>query len=197
MNLRVLAVMTLHLLIGAAVGMSAQQLTSMPRLFEQLRSEATTDQAMQEYLKLGPSNLDAGKYLAERLPRLISQDPKNQPHVWMNAVRLAGVFQTTEAIPALAKVIGVPASESGTSTLAETSRLEPFPAGKAMVRIGEPAVPTLVGVLEKGNSRERWVAYRALFMIGSPGALSGLRDHLSHEPDSTFKAEVQKALEGK
>lgn len=184
-------------LLAGEFGVHGQQSTSVPRLFEQLQSEATTDQANQEFLKLGPSNSDARKYLAAHLPSLISQKPEDHPHVWINAIRLAGAFRIVEAIPALAGWVGLPASQSGMGTLAETERLDSHPAGKALVQIGEPAIPALLGVLNKGTTRERWVTYRALILIGSTGAITGLREHLSHESDPNLKMEIQRGLERK
>jgi len=58
-------------------------------------------------------------------------------------------------------------------------------------------VPALTEVLEKGTTSEQWVAYRALFLVGSPSALNALRDHLGREPDQNFKLEIQKALDSK
>jgi len=110
-------------------------------------------------------------------------------------MKLAGAFRTSEAIPALVKWIGTPASESGEGTLAERVRLEPFPAAKTLAQIGEPAVPALANALEKGNARERPVAFRALVLVGSPSAIRALRDHLNREPDQSLKLEIQKALE--
>jgi hypothetical protein len=169
----------------------------MPGLFEQLRTEETTDQAAEQLLKLGSSNSDARGYLASRLPAVISAEPKDHPRSWVNEVRMAGAFRVTEAIPALAKWVGLVVGSPAGSTLAERVRLDGFPAGKALAQIGEPAVPALAQILAKGNPRERWVAYRALTLISSNSARTALRDHLDREPDPNRKLEMEKALEGK
>lgn len=170
------------------------QRQSVPELFEQIRVEGTTRDATEQFLKIRSDNAEARKYLAAHLPSLIKEDPTDHPHAWMNEVRLAGAFKITEAIPALSNWIGLPMSESAGGSLTERVRLEPFPAGRALVQIGEPAVPTLTAVLERTDRRERWVAYRALDMIGTPSAIKALRAHVDHEPDQTLKNEMRQAL---
>lgn len=172
-----------------------QERMSMPKLFRELQSEGTTNQALGEFLLLAPDDSAAKRYLALHLPALISEKSEDHPHVWLNAMKLAGAFRTSEAIPALVKWIGTPASESGEGTLAERVRLEPFPAAKTLAQIGEPAVPALANALEEGNARERPVSFRALLLVGSPSAIRALRDHLNREPDQSLKLEIQKALE--
>jgi HEAT repeats len=175
--------------------LSGQQTASISSLFDQLSSEETTDRAVEQFMKLGPNNTDAKAYLANRLPAAIAVEPKDHPHSWVNEVRLAGVFRITEAMPSLEKWIGMVVGSPSGSTLAERVRLDSFPAGKALSQIGEPAVPTLARTLETGNPRERWVAYRALVMIGTPHARAALSDHLDHESDPTIKLEIQRAIE--
>ena len=173
---------------------SEAQQPSLRDLFEQIRVEATTKDATEQFLKIRADNVEARKYLAVHLQPLIKEDPKERPHAWMNEVRLAGAFKVTEAIPALTKWIGLPLSDSPGGTLCERVMLEPFPAGRALVQIGEPAVPTLTTVLGRADWRERWVAYRALDMIGTPRAIEGVRAHIDHEPDQALKNEMRQAL---
>lgn len=184
-----------HLLAANGIPAQAESLPSISRTFAQLQAEDTTDLATEEFLKMGHDNAALRAYLAEHLPPLILQEPEAKPHVWLNSVRLAGAFQLTAATPSLAKCIGVSSGSAGGGTLSEVQRLDPFPAGKALSQIGEPAIPTLVRILDKGNHREKWVAYRALFLIGTPRAKKELRDHLSREPDQAFMLEIQKALD--
>jgi hypothetical protein len=166
----------------------------VPDLLDQIQVESTTKDATEQFLKIPPEDAEAKKHLAVHLPALINKDPKERPHAWLNEVRLAGAFKITEAIPALTKWIGLPMSDSPGGTLGERVRLEPFAAGHALVQIGEPAVPALTTVLESTDWRERWVAYRALDLIGTPTALNALRAHVDHEPDPIIKKEMQQAL---
>jgi hypothetical protein len=118
-----------------------QQAASVPKLFDQLQSEETTNQATEQFLRLGLNNSEAKDYLAKRPPVLIAQDPKDHPHSWINEVRLAGEFRATEAIPAIAQWIGLPVGSFAGSTLSQREDLDGFPAGKALVKRGEPACP--------------------------------------------------------
>lgn len=195
MKRSLLKIPALYLSLFLIPNLSGQQMPSIPALFDQLSSEETTDRAVEQFLKLGPNNTDAKAYLANRLPAAIALEPKDHPHSWANEVRLAGVFRITEAMPSLEKWIGLVVGSPSGSTLAERVRLDSFPAGKALSQIGEPAVPTLARTLETGDTRERWVAYQALIMIGSPHARAALSDHHDHESDPTIKLEIQRAIE--
>lgn len=176
---------------GSLGPIAGQQVTSLPQLFKQLQSEQTSDQATAEFMKLGPKNQRARDFLIQHLPSVIAREPSGH-YVWLNSVRLAGKFQIVEAAPGLIKWINA-ASEAG-GTLTEVDRLDPFPCARALVQIGEPAVPALTEALEKGDYRHQWVAYRVLITIGSPRAIKALRDHVQHEPNPDFKSEIQKAL---
>jgi hypothetical protein len=195
MKIYVLAMVGLFLLSVAGWTSAGQERTSVSKLFGKLQSEATTNQALGELLQIDPSNVAACRYLSAHLPALISQLPQDSPQVWLNAIKVAGAFRITEAIPALVKWIGVPASDLGGGSLSERAGLEPFAAGKALAQIGEPAVPALVNVLQKGTLRERIVASRALVKIHCPAAITALRDHLSHEQDQNLKLDIQRAVE--
>lgn len=174
----------------------SHQSASVPKLFEQLQSEETTNQAAEQLMMLGPRNDEARRYLTKSLPTLIMMEPKDHPHSWVNAVRLAGELRITEAIPALAKWIGLPVGSLSGETLAEAANLDFSPAGKALAKIGEPAVPTLARVLDKGDQREQWVAYRALYLNGSAQSLGVLRQHIGREKDAIFNARCNKPWKG-
>jgi len=185
----------LCLLSVAGWASAGQVRPSVSKLFGQLQSEATTNQALGEILQIDPSNVAACKYLSAHLPALIRQLPQENPQVWLNAIKVAGAFRIKEAIPSLVQWIGVPASDLGGASLSESAGLETFAAGKALAQIGEPAVPSLVGVLQKGTTHERTVAVRALVKIHSPEAITALRDHLSREQDQSLKLDIQRAVD--
>lgn len=182
---------TMCLTVLLVPNLVTQEQVSIPHLFELLQSENTTAAATAKFLELGPGNADAKEYLAKRLPVVINEEPKNYS-VWVNCVRLAGVFKLREAIPALVKAISAATFDG--QTLGGNARLDTFPCAKALVKIGEPAVPSLVEVMEEDDWRRRWFAYRVLFLIGSPRSIDALRDHIGHEPNQDLKQEIQKAL---
>ena len=131
---------------------------SVSRLFENLRSPDTTNDAVDRLEAQAGSDLGTKQYLAAHLPALIEAGPKyyhpstldsavQYPGpVWLNAVMLARDLKLIEAAPALAKWISV--KTSPITTLTTDAHLENSPAGKALVQIGEPAIPSLQEILE-------------------------------------------------
>ncbi len=83
------------------------------------------------------------------------------------------------------------------STLGQRAQLEDLPAARALIQIGDPAVPTLVEILQNHDVRDRATAAIALDPIGSKSAVAALRDQLGHESDPIIKIYITKALEGK
>jgi len=73
------------------------------------------------------------------------------------------------AVPILISVLGVQDSL--------LARL----AANALVAVGEPAVPELIGVMENGKGRPRLEAARVLAMIGDPRAIPALYAALSED----------------
>lgn len=170
----------------------AQVSNQVQTLLQQLQSTQDSDEAAKKLLKLGGSDPKAREYLAAHLPTIIEKGPQDPAQPWINAVHLAGELRVVEALPALAKWIGL--NNGGTITLAQEARLEANPPGKALAQIGAPAIPALVGVLDHGNPYERWNAAYALNLIGSPQAKTALRDHLKREQDPTMRDFIEKAL---
>lgn len=151
-------------------------------------------QATEQLLKLGKSDTKVKNYLAMRLPPVIKNGPQDNPEVWSNAVRLAGEMKIPEAAPTLGKWIGL--NTGGSLTFAGFERLENNASAKALAMIGDPALPTLNGILEHGDSNEREVAVRTLKLIDSPRAKSTLREHLKRESDPNVRDLIEKALAG-
>jgi len=181
---------------SCSAGLEVQQTPLLKQLFERLQMESTTDEATAQFLELKPDS-NAHELLAQRLPTMIGEAPNaDKRHVWLNSVRLSGEFRIAEAVPALTKCIN---SNTGATSggLYATMHLLGFPCAQALIHIGDPAVPELRELLQKGNSRYRWFAYRTLFLIGSPPAIGALRDHLNRENDRELKAEIQQALNEK
>jgi len=174
------------------LGLRAQAPQQVQTLLQQLQSAQNTDQAAEKLLKLANSDPKVRDQLAVRLPAILDKGPQEPAQPWTNAVHLAGELKIAEAAPALAKWIRLNTS-TGTLSLSREARLVDYPAGQALVQIGAPAIPALVGVLDSGNLYERWNAAYALNLIGSPQAKTALRDHLKREPDSTMRDFIEKA----
>jgi HEAT repeat protein len=175
------------------LALPAQGSKQVQALLQQLQSAQNTDEAAEKLLKLANSDSKVREQLAVQLPTILDKGPHEPAQPWTNAVRLAGELKIAEAAPALAKWIRLNAG-TGTLSLSREARLVDYPAGQALVQIGVPAIPALVGVLDSGNLYERWNAAYALNLIGSPQAKTVLRDHLRREQDPTMRDFIEKAL---
>jgi hypothetical protein len=163
-------------------------------LFQQLQQPSSTDQSAAELLKIGRGDTNAKPYLAKHLSDIIGKTSTNR-YVWLNSVRLAGAFRITEAIQALGENISCATEESSVGGITSRYRLVGFPCGRALVEIGEPAVPELTKILNSDDLSRQWIAYRALFLIGTSRAMVALRDYARTEPNEAFKTEIKIALE--
>ena len=186
----------LFILLGSNA--AAQSPTPDETLFLQLQTQATSDQATEQFFKYRLKNADTRLYLVAHLPEKILQGPEGDyALVWVNEVRLAGAFRIQETIPALVKWMDQPMDALDGQTLSSLDRLFSFPAGRALAKMGEPAIPVLADALKTGDYRRRWVACRALNMIGTPAALHALVDHLEHESSPALKTYIQKVTQGR
>jgi len=189
------------LLLGAH-GMSAQGQAETQALFQQLQRRQTSGEAAAQLLKEGRNDAKARQYLASHLPALIEADPRDprpQWHdvmrlEWYNAVQLAANLKLGEAAPALAMWISY-RTDQGVTGLSHDYSLQPNPAALALVQIGDPAIPSLQGLLAHGKNIEPWLAARALDLIGSPAAKSVLEDYVSHGQDRKLADFIRDELE--
>jgi hypothetical protein len=174
-------------------GPFAQEPPRTDALVQQLQSPQETDAAARLLLQRATSSTKDRAYLASHLPAIISKGPDEAPQPWINAVRLAGSLKITEAAPALAKWIGL--KPSGALSLGQMVRVEDNPPAKALAQIGDPAIPALLGVLERGNLSERWSAVLALHLIDSSKAKTAMREHLKRETDPSLREFIQRTLQ--
>jgi hypothetical protein len=131
--MRVLVYLTLVLcaIVAANTRALGQQPVSNETLFAQLQADATTDNALKQFLKRTPQDSDAQKYLATHLPEQILQGPQaDHARVWVNEVHLAGAFRIEEAIPALVKWMDQPIGLPEGQTLSSVENLITVPAGQ-------------------------------------------------------------------
>jgi len=165
-------------------------------VFDRLQSQSPAEigQAAQQLLTRGKSDPTVRDYLAAHLPPLIEKGPaqKDYPGAWITLARLSGGLKIVEAAPALAKWLTI--DNIGEITTAGFTKLENNPAGRALVEIGDPAIPALLGVFDHGTLRERRYAVYALSLIDSPRAKNALRERLSREPDENLRGFIRKAL---
>jgi hypothetical protein len=179
--------------VSTEMDLRAQAPLQVLALMQELQSPQKTGQAYEQLVKLGKSDSNARQYLSSHLPAVVEKGPQEPAQPWVNAVSLVGDLKITEASLALAKWIGVKTGD-GTITLAREAKLETSAPGKALAQIGDPAIPALVGVLQRGNLSERWNSAFALNLIGSPSAKNALRDHLRRKADSTLRSFIENSL---
>jgi hypothetical protein len=181
----------------------AQGHPSPSKLVQNLQSEQMTDDARDELLRRGKSDPEIRQYLTAHLPSVIESGESspdcsgNSCEPWLNAVHLAGRLKIGAAAPALAKWIDWRNPGAPVLGMGPEARLVFNPAARALIEIGDPAVPAVQHALEYGNSREHYRALRVLCIIHSASAKAVLRDHLQHEPDPDLQAMIKRALEEK
>lgn len=197
MRLRAIATCTTILTIALGWNMMAQGHPQAAETFSRLLAPKTTDKATEELLRSAKTDPATRRYLSEHLPAVIEKGPKVYGEPWLNAVRLSGELKVTEAVPALSKWIKTQTGGdlNGTLTLSRSLRLQYNPAAKALSQIGDPAVPTLAGILEHGLAEERSLAAGALWLIRSPAAQTVLQEQMNHEQDPQMKDLIKNILD--
>jgi hypothetical protein len=103
------------------------------------------------------------------------------------AAEILGELKATSAIDTLIAQLDYTDGIVGLS-------LSPFPAAQAIIKIGQPAVPALVGTLSSARSAGRLNAARALGEIGGSLATEALRRKLPTETDTQVQFYILAAL---
>lgn len=199
---------TTLVLLGCWIGLGvhctvAQNHPSPSALLKQLQSPQSSDGAKDALLKAGKSDPAVRRYLAIHLPPLIESGPSSPDcsgyscKPWISSVEIASQLKLPEAAPALAKWIDWRYPGAPLIGLGPEERLEFNPLARALIEIGDPAVPTVRYSLDYGNSRQHDMAVRVLCMIHSPRAKAVLRGDLPHESGLYTQMMIQRALEDK
>jgi|SRR5215472_3416932 len=165
-------------------------------VFRRLQSSTDTHEVTEQLLKRGRSDSKVREYIARHLPPMIEKGPAEKDHLgsWIELVRLAGELKIAEAAPALTTWLTI--DNIGEITTGGFIRLENNPAGKALAEIGDPAVPVVARVFDRGTLRERRYAVYVLNLINSPSAKATLQERLSREPDKDLREFIRKSLAG-
>jgi HEAT repeat protein len=171
----------------------AQVASKADDLLRQLGSPETSARAAESLIRLGSSDQTARAYISLRIPALIYSDPDVNFSEWSNAVRIAGELKIAQASKALGTWVGDRRLWPPETELSDGYTLRNDPAAKALSQIGNPAIPTLVVVLN-GNVRARRSAVRALEIIGTARAIAALRKHEPLEKDDDLKSYIDDVL---
>ena len=161
---------------------------SPENLFRQLQDYRTSNHAADELLKLARSDPKARKYLADHLPALLQNESPILFWVWANGAKLAGTLRITEASQPLAD--HVDRFSSPLSSMGWDNR----GAVRALIEIGEPAVPSVAKVLRDGNVDQRKYSAAVLGVIGTPQCKYILRAALQRESDLAVLSFIKDAL---
>jgi hypothetical protein len=177
---------------------AAQTAQEVQQLFVQLQDAKTSNDAAVRLKVLAESSAEARQYLVNQLPGLIttSQPPIWENSVWRNSLRLAGDLRIVETVPILVKLLDSE-SRGGPVTFAELEDLDTDPVGKALVKIGEPALGPVRSVLENKDKSQsiRLRAVHILYKMNSTDADQALAQDLPSESDPRVKASIQSRLQ--
>jgi HEAT repeat protein len=192
-----------QLVLGAGISW-AQSQPAVSSLYRDFQSDGKTDQATARLLKTAASDESAKEFLAVHLPILIEEDPtpaaaevqrgfRIRP-VWRNAAELAGELKIKTTIPALTKWLTFSTS-AGVSLGAGEESLADCPAGRALVKIGDPSIPSLQPLLSSPDLNERYHAAYVLLSIDSPMAEQVLAQYADHGLDQGLAAYIRNRLD--
>ena len=160
----------------------------------QLQDPRTTDKAAKRLIDLGRLDPKARSALGRALPPLIHQGPREGFQAWANETKVAGELQLAQAVPALVKWIN---AGEGVLDFGLQENLGDKPAARALSKIGDPAIPAVIGLFTHPAAADRWEAVYVLNKIGSRAARAALRSHLKREPDPRLRERIRTILASK
>ena len=187
------------IVLGAnAYGLSAAQTgQKVQQLFAQLQNAKTSNDAAARLKVLAENSAEARQYLVNQLPVLTAN---SQPQfwgntVWRNSVGLAGDLRIVETVPILVKLLDSE-NRGGPVTFAMQENLDTDPVGKALVKIGEPALGPVRSVLENKDKSQmtRLRAAHVLYNMNSINADQALAHDLQSESDPRVKMSIEGRL---
>jgi HEAT repeat protein len=175
------------------MGMSAQVSESIIKeAVGKLYSDAITDRetARQVLLSAAQESTDTKELIIKASMMVLENSeaaPTKKFTAWRAAAEILGELKASSAIDTLVAHLDYTDGTLGFS-------LSPFPAAQALIRIGQPAVPLLVGALSHERSAVRSNAARALGLIGGPLATQALRRQFPTESDPQVQFYILAAL---
>lgn len=162
-------------------------------LLSQLHSkdQKTRSRAKKALINLANASFQSRRLVIQELIKILndanSLSEAGLYSTWYDAAELLGRFKATEAIDTLVRYLDF---TDGVYGLSVANR----PAVKALVQMGEPAVPRLIDALSEGKPSIRMNAAESLGLIKTNEAKSALARALVTETDTTVLAEIKRAL---
>jgi HEAT repeat protein len=188
----------LCLLCSASLGLAAtgQGRLDLDKLLAQLRDYRVSNDAKLALLDRAKTDAAAKEYIAERLPALLESygggKDLRENGAWGDAAQLAGELKVAAAVPILCRRIDVATNLLGGGNF--TYNFFNRAAVQALIRIGPPAVPAVIKVLDSGSSLQRQEAAHVLAGIGTDGAWRALEEHLQTETDPQVRRRIEAEL---
>ncbi len=164
------------------------------RTLEKVLDENTTDQAAAAMMSAAETNKEVRRYLGEDLPAVIL---KRRGEVWINAMQLAGNLKISGTVYALTELLKRGDTKIGPISMGIVYRLDDDPAGKALAKIGEPAVDAVAAILNTSPVNTRW---RAAIILGNMNSAKGdqvLQAHLRNESDPGIAKYIEGELQNR
>lgn len=166
--------------------------TNAEELSRMIKNLNSTNQEQRRLTKL--QILSIAKQSAENRVRIVHEltallSQRQTPHgTWYDVADLLGDLRATEAIGELVKQLDY---NNGILGLSNAH----WPAVRALIKIGDAAVPELAKALKEGTVSIRGFAALALGQIGGPQARGALERALEIEKDQSVRASIRRSME--
>jgi hypothetical protein len=169
----------LCILIAFSASVRGQVDSHYRDLLDELKFPETTTQAASELISIGQSQQVVRAVVSDELPAMLSQ--AKDLDVVRSEAMLAGKLKLESCIAALITLLDQRNQIEGAHNLKSLHEMRDDPVARALLDIGEPAVPALAQPLESKNGHTRSRAIRILQGINSPKSRELLKQHLPRE----------------
>ncbi len=159
-------------------------------LVSELSDPKSSDKAVPKIERLVNSEPQLRNALANGI-RPIIYTGQSHSRPWKNAMRLAGDLKMVDLAQDIVNFV----DRGGTDFFGIDSVFEEEPAGAALAKIGDPAIPALVQVAENGSRPQRQVAPTVIAWIRTPKAHQALESLLSETKDPQVKERIETLLQ--
>ena len=160
-------------------------------LVSELSDPKSSNKAVPKIERLVNSEPQLRNALANGI-RPIIYTGRSQSRPWKNTMRLAGDLKLVDLAADIANVV----DRSGSDFVGIDSVFEEEPAGAALAKMGDPAIPALVQVAENGSRPQRQMAPSFIAWIRTPKARQALESLLSETKDPDVKKKIELLLQG-
>lgn len=151
------------------------------QLLQEIKTGTNIGDPLKELTLLAQSNPDVKAYLSNQLPNAIVN--KQNPTAWRAEVQLVGDLQLVTAIPQLVKLLIVDTEDLSPTGAYRSMTMTNNPPARALISIGDPAVPAVTALLQSEDRTTRSRAIRVLININTTGARSALSQDAATEKD--------------